>query len=309
MKARSLKLWVVVISPILLSILACSSPVALFATPTPTATNTPTITLTPTSTPVPIFFSDCAFQEDCPEAHQASSYLGTDLQTNIMTRVIIPFNDKIFINARWCTKDEEILQASLPNLSLIFEINGISYANYATVKQGFWTIESPYNRIPCIFAGAMLSGFQIGENQQVKIGFSSNTEIYDGWTTKAPFTDVYILELEPANIATVTPTETPTLTPTLTSTPTSTPYPTWTIPYYTSTPSCSTSSNIYINNTTGGLVTLYLNGPAYFVFYLNPGETTLSVCSGTYSYTAYGCGGATDTGSMTSGESHKFFCQ
>jgi hypothetical protein len=309
MKARSLRLLVAAISPILLGILACSSPVVLFATATPTATNTPTVTLTPTATPVPIFLSSCVFYEDCPEAHLVTNYLATDLQTNVLTTVVIPSDDKIRLNTGWCTKDEATLQASLPFITYIFEINGVSYVQYATIKHGFWWGDDPSNHSPCVFIGAMLSGFHIGENQQVKIGYSFNAEVSDGWTTRAPFTDVYLLDLEPANIPTVTPTETPTQTPTSTSTPTNTPYPTWTIPYYTPTPSCSASSSLYISNTTGGLVTLYLSGPASFVFYLNSGDTTLSVCSGTYSYTAYGCGGATDTGSMSSGESHEFYCQ
>ena len=72
--------------------------------------------------------------------------------------------------------------------------------------------------------------------------------------------------------------------------------------------SCDLSSSIDITNDTGGTVTLYLSGPASYTFNLGTGDNTVSVCPGTYSYTAYGCGGASETGTMNAGESHRFYC-
>jgi len=311
-KAHSFRLLLLGIVPIFLSILSCSSTQQLFATPTPTPTNTltPTVTNTATSTttptvtpvpPPPVTITSCVFQDDCPEANLVSSYLQTDLEDNVLTQVVFPYDDKVRLNIGWCTKDESALDLSTQHISFIFEIDGVSYLDYATIKPGFWWGDDPSNQIPCLFIGAMLSGFQIGQNHQVRIGYSFDAEVSDGWTSMAPFTDVFILDLNPAFIPTATPTETPT--------PTSTPRPLPTIPYYTSTPACESSSQLDISNTTGGQVTLYLSGPASYVFYINQGDTSLSVCSGTYSYTAYGCGGASDTGTMTSGESHEFYCQ
>ena len=77
----------------------------------------------------------------------------------------------------------------------------------------------------------------------------------------------------------------------------------------TATPSCSLNGVLSTQNNTGGTVTLYLSGTTSFTFYLTTGAKSLSVCPGTSSYTAYGCGGATDKGTMISGESHTFFCQ
>jgi uncharacterized protein YraI len=74
------------------------------------------------------------------------------------------------------------------------------------------------------------------------------------------------------------------------------------------TSSCDASSSINISNDTGGSVTLYLSGPASYSFNLGTGESTVSVCPGSYSYTAYGCGGASETGNMSAGESHRFYC-
>jgi uncharacterized protein YraI len=72
--------------------------------------------------------------------------------------------------------------------------------------------------------------------------------------------------------------------------------------------SCDISSSIDITNDTGGTVTLYLSGPANYSFTLGTGDNTVSVCPGTYNYTAYGCGGASETGTMNASESHRFYC-
>jgi len=75
------------------------------------------------------------------------------------------------------------------------------------------------------------------------------------------------------------------------------------------TPSCDQNASITIQNDTGGQVTLYLSGPVKFTFYVSPGTQTLSICSGSYSYTAYGCGGASRSGSVSDGDEIEFWCQ
>jgi hypothetical protein len=54
--------------------------------------------------------------------------------------------------------------------------------------------------------------------------------------------------------------------------------------------------NIPIQNNTGGTVTLSLTGPATYRFTLATGRSTISVLKGTYTYTAWGCGGASASG-------------
>jgi hypothetical protein len=307
MKTRSIRLILFGIVPIALSILSCSS-TQLFASPTPTPTNTatitPTSTTTPTATPVPpppFTIEPCVFEEDCPQANLVTTYLDSDLQTDVQNRIVFPFEDKLRLNKGWCAKDETFLAQNMEHIHYIFEIDGISYLDYATIKTGYWWEDDPADSNPCTFIGAMLSDFEIDQKHLVIIGFRFDAEVNDGWESFAPFTGVVQLELIPAYLPTPTNTETPT--------PTNTPRPLPTIPYYTATPACAVTSKIDISNTTGGIVTLYLKGPASFMFYVSQGDSSLSVCSGTYSYTAYGCGGASDTGTMSSGESHEFFCQ
>jgi hypothetical protein len=259
---------------------------------------TPTSTTTPTSTPVPpppFTISACVFNEDCPQANLVTTYLDSDLQLDVQNRIVFPFDDKLRLNRGWCAKDETFLDENLKHITYIFDIDGISYLDFATIKPGLSSRDDI--PIPCTFIGAMLSDFQIDQNHLVIMGFRFDAEVNDGWESYAPFAYTIQLELAPAYLPTPTNTAIPT--------PTKTPRP---LPIYTATPSCQVNSKIDISNTTGGLVTLYLRGPASFTFYINPGDTSLSVCSGTYSYTAYGCGGASDTGTMSSGESHEFFC-
>jgi hypothetical protein len=308
MKLLSSKKLVCAFSIIVLTILSCSSPMQLFATPTPTLTSTatptntptatPTATSTPTATPVPpppFVLENCVFEEDCPEAVMVTSYLPDGIPTNVLTQVSFPYEDKVRLNIGWCAKDETALQDNLQHITYIFEIDGISYLDLASIHRGTVTDETDSTLDhPCTFIGATGSNWTIGENHQVTIGYSFDTTIFDGWETYSPFTNSFVMDLQPSFMPTPAPTNTP--------------YPMPTEPYHTPAPSCDQSSSIDISNTTDGQVTLYLSGPAEYVFYLGTGSTSLSVCEGNYSYTAYGCGGASDSGSMASGESHEFYC-
>lgn len=73
--------------------------------------------------------------------------------------------------------------------------------------------------------------------------------------------------------------------------------------------SCEIGGAISIINNTGGVVTLYLGGPARFTFRVSTGNQSVSVCPGTYSYTAYGCGGASQNGSASPGDEIEFWCE
>ena len=54
--------------------------------------------------------------------------------------------------------------------------------------------------------------------------------------------------------------------------------------------------NVVIQNNTGGSITLVLTGPGSYRFTLGTGKQTINVVKGTYQYTAYGCGGASSSG-------------
>ncbi len=90
-------------------------------------------------------------------------------------------------------------------------------------------------------------------------------------------------------------------------TPAALPMPT--IPAPTAAPACERSGTVSIKNDTGGTVTIHMTGTASFTFSVAAGNQTLSVCPGSYSYTAYGCGGASRTGTVNDGDEIEFWCE
>jgi len=60
-------------------------------------------------------------------------------------------------------------------------------------------------------------------------------------------------------------------------------------------PKCA---SLIVNNQTGGGMTINLTGPASYNLSFSSGKTTKTVLSGSYSYTAYGCGGSSMSGKI-----------
>jgi len=69
-------------------------------------------------------------------------------------------------------------------------------------------------------------------------------------------------------------------------------------------------ANVKIVNDTGGYITINLTGSTTYRFSIGPGRSTISVVKGKYTYTVYGCGGATVSGvkNMTSRLTWRFWC-
>jgi hypothetical protein len=60
-------------------------------------------------------------------------------------------------------------------------------------------------------------------------------------------------------------------------------------------------AKIKIKNETGATMVIYLTGPQYYTFYVATGTYSFKVQKGKYQYTAYGCGGASTTGTIRPG--------
>ena len=80
-------------------------------------------------------------------------------------------------------------------------------------------------------------------------------------------------------------------------------------------PSCQTATSggvkVLIVNDTFGMITLHLTGPQEYWFHISSGKETVQVVKGTYNFTVWGCGGASDSGTrkITSKINWRFFCQ
>lgn len=294
----------------------------LFATKTPTPTNTatstptPTATSTPTKTPLPpVSIIGCTFIEDCPADFNLYYMLGYIPRVNTTNSVTVSVNDPAWVTVGWTAVDQTTLEENAQHIHWIFEIDGQDYFNPGWAGYGYSTDQNdPSITYPGIFMGATLTGWKVGESHQIRIGYSFDDYINNGWDGfPKGYEEVFTYNVRVINQPTATPTLTPTNTPqptrTFTPRPTKIPYTKTPKPTLAPTnPPCSIDSTIDINNTTGATVYLDLTGPMKFHFDLPTGNTTLNVCSGTYSYFARGCGGATDSGTMLSGEGHEFYC-
>jgi len=69
--------------------------------------------------------------------------------------------------------------------------------------------------------------------------------------------------------------------------------------------------DVTIINDTGGAVSLTLRGPCTYTFYLGGGNTSITILPGSYSYSAYGCGGASINGTRDLGGSDEWtwYCE
>jgi hypothetical protein len=69
--------------------------------------------------------------------------------------------------------------------------------------------------------------------------------------------------------------------------------------------------DIAIVNDTGGAVSMTLWGPCSYTFFVGSGSSSITILPGNYSYSAYGCGGATLSGSkdLGSGDEWTWYCQ
>ncbi len=275
-------------------------------TPTPTNTPTPTQTLTPKPTPVsPLGLDPCAFSFYCSEVLSVNDLISDDLQSGETYRVDVPYNMPLHFGVWWIAASEEDLSKNIANMNFFFEIDGQSYFRDEVIELDFVMEDEDTGRAnPSVGMGYVLDGWNLDEPHVIRIGFDFPRGVNDGWNIYPPGTSydfTYVINPVPPP----TPTPKPTNTPTATNTPK--PQPT-AVPF-TPTPACSLTGTLRIINNTGGTVTLYLTGPAKFTFYVPTGTTTYNICPGSYSYTAYGCGGASINGTAKDGEEIEFWCE
>lgn len=263
---------------------------------TPEATNTPT----PTPTP-PVGLQPCAFADNCPQAINIVELIDEEVLSGSQYEVEVPFNTPLYFRYSWVAIDEATLEKNMKAMNYFFEIDGQSYMTDADISTGLvQDSNDPSLNYSSVAFGYIVEGWKIGVPHTVHIGFKFIDQIFDGWDTY-PADTVY----EVTYI--VNPVPMPTATPTALPTNTAIPKPTAVPP--TPTVACELGTSINIKNDTGGQVTMYFTGPAKYTFYIAAGPRTLELCSGEYSYSAYGCGGASTTGTAGDGDEIEFWCE
>lgn len=310
---RSSRIVICIILVITLTfILSCSAipqgVKEIFTSSTPTNTNTPTATATATATPLPpISIVPCAQEEDCPGVAIIYDYLDGTLQDDVENEVRIPYDEPLLIYDFWRAKDESLLDENLENMEWYFTIDGRNYFREDWFEKGIYEdFLDPTKVYPAYYWGVIMDDWELGKTHVIRMGYTLTDDTYDGWLTHEKG---YKYETSWLVRPVVPPTATPTATATYTPTPKPTAIPYTSTPRPTATPACQANASLEINNTTGGYVTLKLSGPASYTFDLKTGTTMLQICSGSYSYQAWGCGGARDSGTMQSNSAHEFYCQ
>ena len=288
----------------------------IFTSATPTSTNTPTATATSTSTPTatstptnPLSVQPCTETGECWTSDWIDDLIDGGSYSGEIYRVSIPYDRSERMLTGWAAVDEATLQENLTHIQWIFRIDGQDYFNDRMLSAGSIPDEDdPSIERPGMWLDVSISGWKLNQTHTVEIGYELTSAADDGWYEyEDGFLTLYTFIVTPTNLPTATPTATATLTPL--PRPTMVPYTKTPKPTLVPTnPPCSSDSSIEIDNTTGGIVTLKLSGPMSYRFDLATGLTTLNVCSGSYSYQAWGCGGATDSGTINSGEAHEFYC-
>ncbi len=280
-------------------------------TPTPLPTSTPTSlpvyhTFTPTPLPA-IQLSSCAFPEDCPDVLNAWAFVEADVESGGVYTIDVPYDQPIVFRASWISLDDETLEANMNFMRFFFEVDGQSYLKHDYITKGFKVdLEDPSLMYPMVSMGYLTEDWQVGEDHTVYYGFEFVRDVFDGWEAYPAGTIYeYTYIVNPVELPTATPTSTATSTPV----PTRTPTPRPTQPPATPTEACSLDTQVNIINDTGGWITIYLTGPAKYTFEIPDGEKMLNMCGGSYSYTAYGCGGASINGTAGDGDEIEFWCE
>ena len=279
---------------------ATPTPLPVYKTFTPTFTPDATDTPTPTPTP-PVNLNPCAFAAECPQAINILEFVEDEVLSGSQHEVEVPFNTPLYFHYRWTAIDEETLEDNMKAMSFFFNVDGQSYLLEEDIATG--VVEDagdPSVLLPAVAFGYILDGWEIGEPHVVHIGFTFLDEVFDGWDTYPAGTVFEVTYI-------INPVPPPTSTPTATASNTPKPQPT-AVPA-TVTPACELDTSIVIKNDTGGQVTMYFTGPAKYTFYIAPGTQTLTLCSGEYSYTAYGCGNASTSGTAGAGDEIEFWCE
>jgi hypothetical protein len=247
--------------------------------------------------------SPCAYARYCPEVTSIIDYIEGDINSGEASTVDVPFDRPLGFHTGWTVRDDAALAENMKHIHFILEIDGRDYYDERFTAQDLaYSADDPNTGYPSVFTGITTTGWKVGEPHTIEIGFEFDAEISDGWDTYPAGTRYsYTYIVNP--VVKLPDTPTPTTPPTNTPPPRPTPIP------FTATPACELSGRISIKNDTGGQVTIYMNGPASFTFFVAAGNQMLSVCPGSYSYTAYGCGGASRTGNVSDGDEIEFWCE
>lgn len=259
----------------------------------------------------------CPFTVGCPAIADVQQFIqGQVLPGNTYT-VEVPYNAPLRIGAYWMSFKPGAANIDQNALRFFFEIDGRDYSKSEDVAVILLADpNAPTKKRPAAGIGYILQGWEAGKPHTIRVGYEFLKKVVDAGTTYEPGTNVYTtyivtpvenISIKPTSTSILPPGVKPTNTLTVKPTNTRTVAPTGTSP--TATKTCELGTVVTVINDTGGQVTIHFTGPAMFSFSLVPGTHQLRLCTGQYQYTAVGCNGATQTGTVGNGDEIEFWCE
>jgi hypothetical protein len=168
---------------------ALPAPVArLFATETPTSTPTLTATATPNTTPLPpLTIEPCPYTSLCPDAEIIRDFIQGNLETGKVNNVDVPYDKPISFYINWVAQDSTILAQNLEFMQFYVMIDGQNYWNesFKSVPEPYIFSNEPGKEYAAQWVGVVLSGWEIGQPHEIRIGYTFTEQINDGWDTYA----------------------------------------------------------------------------------------------------------------------------
>jgi hypothetical protein len=204
-------------------IISCTLPAPVayfFSTKTPTSTPTPAATATPTATPQPpLDLAPCPYYDMCSGSLFIHDLLPEDHQPDMAYSVDVPYDQPVSFYVGWIAMDYSILAQNMENMQFFVMIDGQNYWDDSMLgmPEPYVYENEPNAEYATQAAGVEISGWKIGQSHEIRVGYSMNEEINDGWDVYPSGTvieDVYTINpiippLETATATGIPPTVTP----------------------------------------------------------------------------------------------------
>ncbi|MFH2038021.1 MAG: carboxypeptidase-like regulatory domain-containing protein [Chloroflexota bacterium] len=203
---------------IVLILSACGGPTSPQALPSQTQTSKTTAN-SPANPQLSLNLAPCPYYDMCPGALFINTLIPGELEPGRVEKVDVPYDSPVSFYIGWVARDHTILAQNMNNMQFFFMIDGQNYWDDAFMGMpGAYTFEEePNTEYVSQGAGVELSGWKIDQPHEIRIGYSINAEINDGWDTYASGTvieHVYMINpiipaLETSTVTTHPPTASP----------------------------------------------------------------------------------------------------
>jgi len=195
---------------IVLLLSACSGPTSPQAFPSQTQTSI-TTTTSPANLQLALNLAPCPYYDMCPGALFINTLIPGELEPGRVENVDVPYDRPVSFYIGWIARDHTILAQNMNNMQFFFMIDGRNYWDdaYMGMPGAYVYEDEPNTEYASQGAGVEISGWKIDQPHEIRLGYSINAEINDGWDTYASGTVIeHIFMINPIFTALETSTAT-----------------------------------------------------------------------------------------------------